>query len=63
MTKVQALAGSLRLSEMVYFSTVDAHYSESELSAARFEVHHARQAAQKIRAQAKSQGENWIEKN
>lgn len=44
----QPLAAHARLYGIGRFSTVDAHYPEARLSVARFEVHHAKDCAQRI---------------
>jgi hypothetical protein len=44
----QSLAAHSRLTGIGKFSTYDSHYPEKKLSVARFEVHHAKEQAQKL---------------
>ena len=44
----QPLSVHSRLTGVGKFSTYDAHYPEKKLSVARFEVHHAKEQAQKL---------------
>ena len=44
----QPLAAHSRLTGIGKFSTYDSHYPEKKLSVARFEVHHAKEQAQKL---------------
>ncbi len=44
----QPIAAHARLYGIGRFSTVDAHYPEAKVSVARFEVHHAKECAQRI---------------
>src|SRR3989442_14126733 len=44
----QPLSAHSRLTGIGKFSTYDSHYHEKKLSVARFEVHHAKEQAQKL---------------
>src|SRR3989442_7944895 len=44
----QPLSAHSRLTGIGKFSTYDSHYPEKKLSVARFEVHHAKEQAQKL---------------